>query len=245
MRTPSSPTPSPRTPDASGTSQGVTVGLLLVTAPTLPAAVLWDMDGTLVDTEPFWMRAEYRLAAEYGGEWTEGDGLHIVGSGLLDAAEYLKTRVPTPLTAPEVVDYLKAEVVAALELDIPWQPGALDLIEAYRALGVPQALVTMSYADVAAPVAAVARFDAIVTGDLDLPPKPHPDPYLRAAEMLGVDAADCLAVEDSPTGATSANAAGCFVIGVPHAVDVPPAERRVVLPTLADQTPQTLAALVN
>ncbi len=97
---------------------------------------------------------------------------------------------------------------------------------ALEAEGTPQALVTMSYASIAEPIAAVTPFAAVVTGDIVTHGKPHPEPYLRAAELLGVDPADCLAIEDSGTGATSANAAGCHVLVVPHFVNVPDAPRR-------------------
>lgn len=199
----------------------------------LPAAVLWDMDGTLVDTEPFWMAGETALANEHGAEWSETDALALVGSGLLEAAEYIRARIDSDLQPEAIVERLVAGVAAELSAGLPWQPGALELIEEFRDRGVPQALVTMSYRPVAQPIIDAVSFDAVVTGDLGLPAKPNPAPYLHAAELLGVDARDCWAVEDSPTGADSANAAGCFVIGVPHAVDVPPAQNRVVVSTLA------------
>ncbi len=81
-----------------------------------------------------------------------------------------------------------------------------------------------------------------MTGDIVSRPKPHPDPYLLAAELLGVDAGDCLAIEDSGTGAASANAAGCDVLVVPHFVNVPEAERRVQIPTLEGIKPDALDA---
>lgn len=197
------------------------------------AAVLWDLDGTIVDTEPVWIAAEHELAAEHGATWTDEDALALVGNALIDSGEYIRTRLDLQLTAAEVVDYLVTRVVASLEQHIPWRPGALELIGELADRGVPQALVTMSYRSIATPVLAHLPFQAVVTGDEVPRGKPHPEPYLRAAELLGVDARDCLAVEDSATGATSAHAAGCQVVAVPHMVDVPARERVTLVDTLA------------
>jgi HAD superfamily hydrolase (TIGR01509 family) len=119
----------------------------------------------------------------------------------------------------------------------------VELHAALAAAMVPQALVTMSYAAIAAPVAAALPFAATVTGDQVTNGKPHPEPYLRAAELLGVDAADCLAIEDSGTGATSANAAGCHVLVVPHFVNVPDAPRRTQRASLEQLRPDGLRDL--
>ncbi|RLV55606.1 HAD family phosphatase [Aeromicrobium phragmitis] len=212
---------------------------------TLPDAVLWDMDGTLVDTEPFWIASEHELAAEHDKPWTEEDSLALVGSGLLEAGAYIRRRLDSAMSPAEIVDYMIARVTVKLQGGLPWRPGAQELVRAFAEAGVPQALVTMSYASVAAPVAEALDFDVVVTGDAVEHPKPHPQPYLVAAEKLGVDPARCLAVEDSKTGATSANAAGCWVVAVPHAVKVPEAARRSIVRSLVDQTPEELWALAS
>ncbi|GAA2069103.1 HAD family phosphatase [Aeromicrobium halocynthiae] len=193
-----------------------------------PAAVLWDLDGTLVDTEPLWMAEEAAVAAEHGVEWTEQDGLELVGNALLDSGRILQRKLSSPLTPEEIVDRLVVRLADSLRGDIPWRPGLPALVEEVATAGIPQALVTMSYAQIAAPVAEVLPFDAVVTGDVVARGKPDPEPYLEAARRLGVDPRDCLAVEDSPTGAASANAAGCVVLVVPHLVAVPLTPRRVV-----------------
>lgn len=207
------------------------------------AAVLWDLDGTIVDTEPLWMAAEHELATAHGGVWTDEDALQLVGNSLIASGEYIKNKVGLEMSAEDVVEYLVERLAASLREHVDWRPGARELIKALDAAGVPQALVTMSYASIAEPIAAVLPFAAVVTGDAVSRPKPHPDPYLLAAERLGVDPTQCLAIEDSITGATSANAAGCDVIAVPHFVDVPEAERRVLIPTLEGLTPDDLKAL--
>jgi HAD superfamily hydrolase (TIGR01509 family) len=207
------------------------------------AAVLWDLDGTIVDTEPLWMAAEHELAAAHGGTWTDEDALQLVGNSLIASGEYIKAKVGLEMSAEDVVDYLVQRLAASLREHIEWRPGARELIKSLDADGVPQALVTMSYASIAEPVAAALPFGAVVTGDAVSRPKPFPDPYLLAAEKLGVDPARCLAIEDSVTGATSANAAGCDVLAIPHFVDVPAAARRVLLPTLEGLTADSLDAL--
>ncbi len=209
------------------------------------AAVLWDLDGTLIDSEPLWMAGEHTLAEQHGATWTQEDGLALVGNSLIESGHYIKRRLESPLAPEEIVDFLVDRLAVDLEREIPWRPGAPELVKALDAEGVPQALVTMSYAAIARPVAAALPLAAVVTGDLVTHGKPHPEPYLRAAELLGVDAADCLAVEDSGTGATSANAAGCHVLVVPHFVNVPDAPRRVQRATLEGMTPDDLRDLLS
>lgn len=212
---------------------------------TTYAAVLWDLDGTIVDTEPLWMAAEHELAATHGKTWTEEDALHLVGNSLIVSGEYIRDRLEIDMSAEDIVDYLVERLSTSLREHIDWRPGARELIQALDDAGVPQALVTMSYASIAEPVASALPFAAVVTGDAVERPKPFPDPYLLAAERLGVDATKCLAIEDSRTGAASATAAGCDVLVVPHFVTVPEADRRVQIPTLAGVTPADLDALFS
>lgn len=198
-----------------------------IVAPAAPsglAAVLWDMDGTLVDTEPFWMRAETALVAAHGGTWTQADAHAVVGADLLDAAEYLRRVGGVDMEAAAIVHRMMDEVIAQMADTPPWQPGALDLLAALGDADVPCVLVTMSWRRLAAAVVDLlppGTFAATVVGDEVARGKPHPEPYLTAAARLGVDPAACVAIEDSPTGATSARAAGCVVLGVPHVLDVP------------------------
>lgn len=209
------------------------------------AAVLWDLDGTLVDTEPVWMAGEQAIASAHGADWTDADGLAQVGNPLLVTGEYLRTRIDTALTAAQIVDQLVTHVASSLSDAVPWRPGARDLINAYATAGIPQAVVTMSYAPIANAVMRHLPFDVVITGDVVTYGKPHPEPYLTAAARLGVDPARCLAIEDSPKGAASANAAGCRVLAVPHFVDVPDAPDRRAVRSLDGMTPTGILALFH
>jgi HAD superfamily hydrolase (TIGR01509 family) len=210
---------------------------------TAPAAVLWDLDGTLVDTEPLWMAQEEELAREHGVEWTEEDALALVGNALIDSGRYIRDRLASSMTAEQVVDRLVARLSDALRGELPWRPGARELVHSLARADVPQALVTMSYAAIAEPVAQQLPFAAVVTGDSVTHGKPHPEPYLRAAELLGVDVGQCLAVEDSATGTASADAAGCLVLTVPHMVPVPASPNRVFRDDLRGLDADDLRAL--
>jgi HAD superfamily hydrolase (TIGR01509 family) len=191
-----------------------------------PAAVLWDMDGTLVDTEPAWMAAEHALAEAYGRTWSVEQALALVGSDLLAAGETIRVQLALPLSTGRIVEWLLDRVTESVEREVLWRPGARELLDDLRAHQVPCALVTMSYrrfAQAALRALPEGTFAAVVTGDeVDLG-KPHPEPYLRAAHLLGVTIRDCIAIEDSEPGVASAEAAGCRVLVVPHHVAVPPA----------------------
>jgi HAD superfamily hydrolase (TIGR01509 family) len=201
-----------------------------------PAAVLWDMDGTLVDTEPYWIDVEYALVEEHGGSWSREHALNLVGNDLLVSGAYIREHGGVDLEPAEIVDRLLDGVIARIQERVPWRPGAVELLADLRAAGVPCALVTMSYERFVAPVLAAlppGTFGAVVTGDGVTVGKPHPEPYLTAAGLLGVDPRACLAIEDSNTGAKSAVAAGCTVLVVPNHVPVLEGERRVFVETLA------------
>ncbi len=215
---------------------------------TLPAAVLWDMDGTLVDTEPYWMECEHALAEKYGGSWSEEDALAVVGGDLLDSAAYMREHMGIDRTPLEIVEELLDGVVERVRLEVPWQPGARELLTALRAADVPCALVTMSWRRFVDPVLLAlpeGSFDVLVCGDEVSHGKPHPAPYLRAAELLGLPAEETVAIEDSPTGATSAEAAGCQVLVIPNHVPVPTGPRRVQRDSLVGLEPQDLARLLS
>lgn len=213
----------------------------------LPAAVLWDMDGTLVNTEPYWISAETELIESYGGSWTHEEALQLVGSGLFNSADIIRAK-GVDLPHQEIIDRLTDRVMQQLvEFGIPWRPGARELLVDLKENGVPTALVTMSIGRMAHHVAdhlGFVGFDAVVAGDDVTESKPHPEPYLRGAELLGVDPAECVSIEDSEPGIRSAVAAGTVTIGVPFMVDLPDDVAHVLWPTLDGRTTADLAGLL-
>ena len=214
----------------------------------LPAAVLWDMDGTLIDTEPYWMQAETDLVTSFGGTWTHDDCMSLVGSGLPYSAAILQSR-GVDMEIDEIVSWLTDRVQLKLaQHGLPWRPGARELLASCAAAGVPMALVTMSIERMARQVADLIgtdTFTVIVAGDMVTESKPHPEAYLRAATLLGVDPARCIAVEDSPTGLRAAIAAGTIAIHVPHEVDHPESELHTRWATLAARTLDDFAELCS
>lgn len=212
-----------------------------------PAAVLWDLDGTLIESQVYWHAAEYELAARHGGAWNDEHSLALTGADLLDAGRYIQTHMGLQIDPEQIVEELVEIVAEQLQNAVLWRDGAVPLVTGLAAEGIPCGLVTMSYRSLVAPVLAALPgdpFSVVVAGDEVTHGKPHPEPYLVAAAALGLDPRDCIALEDSATGATSAAAAGCRVIVVPSHTEVPPDGRWTLLPSLADSTPASLAALV-
>ncbi|MCV2394812.1 HAD family hydrolase [Actinotalea sp. M2MS4P-6] len=218
---------------------------MLVPEVPLPAAVLWDMDGTLIDTEPLWFAAEAALAARHGVAWGPELSEGLVGMPL-DVYGATLVEHGVDLTVDQVVAELVAEVRGGLVDGVTWQPGVRDLLTGLAAAGVPCALVTMSYRELAEPVVAQAppgAFRVVVAGQDVEQGKPHPEPYQRAAAALGVPIGRCVAIEDSPPGITSAMAAGARTLGVPHIVDVTPRPGLSRVPSLAEVDLAMLAAI--
>ncbi|MEO6503912.1 MAG: HAD family phosphatase [Jatrophihabitantaceae bacterium] len=210
-------------------------------------AVLWDLDGTLVDTEPAWIAAEYRLVESFGGSWSDAHAHALVGNPLLVSAAYLREHGGVELPLAEIVDRLLSEVLAAVEREVVWRPGVRRLLAELRAAGVPCAMVTMSYQSLAQSVASrlpAGTFATLVTGDQVSNGKPDPEAYLTAAARLGVEPSRCLAIEDSPAGVASAEAAGCAVLAVRNQVPLAAAPGRTVLDDLAAVSLTDLTALI-
>jgi HAD superfamily hydrolase (TIGR01509 family) len=213
----------------------------------LPAAVLWDMDGTLVDTEPYWIECEHELVAEHGGRWTSADAHSIVGFDLIDAGRVLRDRGGVLLEPAQIADRLIDGVIARVIDHLPWRPGAPELLAECRDAGIACALVTMSWRRLADAVLAAAppgSFAASVTGDEVTRGKPDAEPYATAAARLGADPRRCAAIEDSPTGVASAMAAGCATLGVPHVVALAPTPGLTIVGSLAEVALADLVALV-
>ncbi len=212
-----------------------------------PAAVLWDMDGTLIDSEPYWMLSQERLASERGSQWGHEQGLELVGKSLYDSSAIIKESLDIrDLSIEQIIDRLTNEVVEQLREKLHWRPGALELLIELKQAGVKTALVTMSMRRMALAVVdqvPFQAFDVVVAGDDVTMGKPHPEPYLRAAELLEVSPEHCIALEDSHTGLTSAESAGTFAIGIPSMVPIPSRDGRILIETLEGFNLQKLVEL--
>ena len=200
-----------------------------------PAAVLWDLDGTIIDSEPLWLNTEQQMLARYGLKLTDEIVEKMVGIDLRDGAQLFQ-RLGVPLTVSEIIgEWVTGVNEQLLRGEAAWRPGARELLAEVRAAGVKNALVTMSTFAIAQRVADLlpaGTFDTVVAGDHVTRGKPHPDAYLLAAEQLGVSAADCLAFEDSRTGLTAASAAGAVSVGVKHLQELHDVPAHAVIPSL-------------
>ncbi|MGW1797754.1 HAD-IA family hydrolase [Streptomyces sp. NPDC001984] len=211
--------------------------------PRLPLqAVLFDMDGTLVDTERLWWEAVAQVA---GRPLTEADQPEVLGRPVEHTAAWLGAATGRP--GADVADELHREFADRVRTGIVPRPGALDLLDALARAGVPTALVTASpraVADLVLDTLGPGRFAASVTADDTGRTKPAPDPYLAACRALGVNPAACVAVEDTETGVASAEAAGCTVLAVPSLAPIDAAPGRTVRESLVGITPQELYEMV-
>lgn len=200
-----------------------------VAEPAQLKAALWDMDGTLVDTEPYWIAAETELVRSHGGYWDEHLAQQLVGSALDDSARVFQN-AGVNLSVREIIDYLSQQVIAGVKEHLPWRPGAQELLAELHSQGVRCVLVTMSEGPLAREVVSALAgpyFEFLVTGDQVENGKPHPEPYLSAIERLResdptLTAENCVAFEDSVPGVASATAAGVTTIAIPN-VAVPAA----------------------
>lgn len=211
-------------------------------------AVLFDMDGTIIDSEPYWMASEQALAAEHKGTWTHEDGLDIVGMSLDKSSQVFKERANVPLETHEIVDRLTNDVQSRLAKVVPWRPGAQELLRDLKRHNVKTALVTMALHRMAQQVVDAIPFDAfdvIVAGDDVTRGKPHPEAYELAASLLGFAPAQCIAFEDSSTGLASAEAAGTYAIGIPNFIQIPEKPGRILWPTLEGVTYKQLRKLIK
>jgi HAD superfamily hydrolase (TIGR01509 family) len=216
------------------------------------AAVLWDMDGLLVDTEPVWTVAEEELAASLGGVWSDALKASIAGTRLDVAVPRILEHYRHQADAAAVADvscWLLGRMIELFSTEIGVRPGVSDLLAALQEAAVPQALVSSSYRVLVDSVLAhgLGPFETTVAGDEVEHGKPHPEPYLTAAGRLGVDPGDCVVLEDSAAGVLSGQAAGCAVIAVPSVAGVAFAAgpRLAVRSSLAGLTPDALDALLR
>lgn len=195
-----------------------------MTNSSFPAAILFDHDGTLVDTEPVWAAAKVALAAEFGGTWTEQDTLDCLGLSMKFTLDRLRER-GVDLPDEQINERLVAKVREALaHQQVEFLPGIERFLNQVRDAQIPAAIVTNATTSIAqrtADAAPEGTFSVVIGNDETTHPKPDPQPYLLAAQRLGVEPSRCVALEDSPSGVRSATAAGMKVIVVPGELEVP------------------------
>ncbi|MEY4390606.1 MAG: hypothetical protein RLZZ400_349 [Actinomycetota bacterium] len=212
----------------------------------LPAAVLFDLDGTLIDSEPYWMQSERELAEAHSATWTEEDGAELIGMNLYESSKVIKAKIGSDLNHEEIIGKLTDRVNQQLAREIPWRPGAESLLRTLKKRRIKTALVTMSMRRTALQVVEAIpfnAFDVVVAGDDVIHGKPHAEPYVKAATLLGVKPEECVAFEDSITGLLSAEAAKTKAVGIPNLMLIPERDGRILWPSLEGVTIKQLRAL--
>jgi HAD superfamily hydrolase (TIGR01509 family) len=194
-------------------------------------AVLFDMDGLLVDTEPLWFEVESDVMARLGGQWSEADQQDLIGGSLQRTVSYLLARAARAASPDDVGRWLVDGMIALLGTrELRVLPGARELLAEVASAGIPYALVTSSEREIMDAV--IARmgvsFCATVCAEDVRRSKPDPEPYLLAAMRLGADPRLCVALEDSPNGVAAAEAAGCRLVAVPGLAPIPARPGRII-----------------
>ncbi|MDT0544845.1 MULTISPECIES: HAD family phosphatase [Streptomyces] len=211
-------------------------------------AVLLDMDGTLVDTEGIWWDTEVSIFAELGHALAEEYRRIVVGGPMTRSASFLIEATGADIALAELTGLLNSRFTELIDGTVPLLPGARRLLTELAAHQVPTALVSASHRRVMESVLrsiGPEHFTLTVAGDDIGRTKPHPDPYLHAAAGLGADPARCVVVEDTVTGVTAAEAAGCRVVAVPSLVPIEPAVGRTVVGSLEEVDVPFLRTLIT
>jgi HAD superfamily hydrolase (TIGR01509 family) len=209
-------------------------------------AVLFDMDGLLLDSEPVWFDVESEVVERLGGTWSHAHQAACIGGTLDASCRYILDVTGAHVSVQELSDLLLAGMVEHFRAGLPLHAGALELIDAVRARSIPTALVSSSYrvlVDAALERIGPDRFDVVVVGDEISQGKPHPEPYLTACGKLDVDPTSCVVLEDAVSGVESAEAAGCVVVAIPSVAPIAAPSRRTVLTALTEVEVDWLLAL--
>lgn len=207
-------------------------------AGSAPAAILWDLDGTLLDSEKLWTVALYELAEHLGGQMTHEVRQSLIGSSGENTQRVIFAALgldPHPEAMSMSDKWLKDRIGELFDAGAPIRPGALEALALVKESGLPTALITNTQRPQVERVIHSLQgewFDVTVCGDEVPNGKPAPDIYLRGAELLGVAPEACLAIEDSPTGVLAAENAGCRVLVIPCDAVVPESPSRIFRETL-------------
>ncbi len=223
--------------DAHHTAVSAATGVAAPNGAAGPQAVLFDMDGLLIDSERLWFGVETDVMIRLGGTWTEADQQELLGSSLPNSVRYFLERASAPADPAQIAEWMTGGIVARIrERGVTIMPGAAELVAEVEAAGLPYALVTSSQRRLVDAVLARTglRFPALVCANDVTHGKPDPESYLLAAERLGAEPGRCLVLEDSIAGVTAAEAAGCQVVAVPTLRAIEPRPGRRVVGSLRD-----------
>jgi len=201
------------------------------------SALLFDMDGTVIDSEPLWLEAEIEVMAELGFHWDAQDQQNCLGGPMDRTEKYMQERSGNIKPYGYFRDNLNRVMQKKLLHDLKLVPNALELISSAKKIGIKTALVTASGSvlmNIALKKFPDGIFDATVSRDDVINSKPNPEPYLRAADLLEMNISNCVVFEDSETGVTSGLASGAQVIGIPHLINLAPHENLRIVDSLSD-----------
>ncbi len=220
-------------------------------------AVFWDMDGTLVDTEPYWIESQHELVEAHGGTWSDEKAHLLVGQALDFSAKILQES-GVRMGTEEIITHLIGEVIAKCSVGIPWRPGARELLSDLQAQGVRNALVTMSWKPLAEAIVSAlpdGQMEFIVSGDMVNAGKPDPEAYNLAFDTMSQDHRErtgedlvrerCVAIEDSVPGTAAAAASGMVTLAVPHYTPLPENGQWHLLQTLQGLGTEDLTQLLS
>jgi HAD superfamily hydrolase (TIGR01509 family) len=215
-------------------------------------AVLWDMDGTLIDSEPLWIEQERLLMERVGATWSHEDAIHCVGGPMARVDAYMRSKLPSDIQESfqplDLTNQLLQLMEKRLSQNVSFTPGAHTLVHEMKTANLPLALVSASsrpLMDAALKSIGSYLFDVTISDNDVTNSKPDPEGYVKAAEALGVDIARSLIIEDSITGMSAAIASGAFVIGLPHVARLPHGEKVIHHPSLDGLTMRAISELFS
>lgn len=211
-----------------------------------PKAVFFDMDGTLIDSEPLWFENEVKLMAQFDYEWTLEDQTNCVGGPIQKTGNYMAAIVKGENRPEFFMEALIAMVSSDFEQRLAFMPGALELLKDLSSQGINLALVSASPRQMLEATSRVLQgryFELLISSDDVVDPKPNPECYLKAAKHFNLDISQCLILEDSKTGVLSAQASGAKVVAIPHLVEIQANDQVVVIETLAGMSVEQLFSL--
>ncbi len=209
-------------------------------------AVLFDMDGTLINSEPYWLKAERALMLQFGHEWSDSDQAFCIGGPLPKVGAYMSELSEFQESAQYFEVELVRMVATEFERGLHFMPGAKELVADLTRANIPMALVSASprlLVDSALELLPKLTFQCSVSSQDVHTSKPDPESYLLAAKNLEVDIDECLVLEDSKTGIDAGLASGAVVIGIPHIISYPQSQRLHLRADLVGLTTEDLSQI--